>query len=167
MKPLLFEKLSSAKFNLEDLISNLNDLFNDYEVFASVWEGRKYLLRDALLPVVGKKKQSDLICLAQKFEEVHIVSLEQFLTEVSTRAVHIFTFISDFKTYSLTSDPGYNELCELCSNVEWIQQKVISRFKKNGLKERNNPLLKRERSKEKERGKVLSPKPDRKTILLN
>jgi len=57
MKPILFEKVSEFDVspNLYHLISHFNSLFEAYEVFSSVWEGRKFLLRDALVPVAGKK----------------------------------------------------------------------------------------------------------------
>jgi len=59
-----------------------------------------------------------------------MVSLEKFLDEMSTRAVHLYTLLSEFKTLSSTFEPGYEELEGLCASVEWLQEKIITRFKK-------------------------------------
>jgi len=59
-----------------------------------------------------------------------MISLENFLDLMSTRAVHIYTLLSEFKTLSSTFETGYKELEDLCASVEWLQEKIIIRLKK-------------------------------------
>jgi len=176
MKPILFEKVSEFDVNpnLYQLISHFTSLFEAYEDFSSVWEGRKFLLRDALVPIVGRKKQSELVHLAQKFEEVHMISLEKFLDEMSTRAVRIYTVLSEFKTLSSTFETGYKELETLCSSLEYLQEKIITRLKKKqSQKDLNHQTLpknegsRRRIASERAINKFISsPRIDKKVILV-
>jgi len=58
-----------------------------------------------------------------------MISLEKFLDQMSTRAVNIYTLLSEFKTLS-TFETGYKELEDLCASVESLQEKIITRLKK-------------------------------------
>jgi len=151
MKPILFELVTQFNSNttLLDLVSHFESLFEAYETFGSVWEGRKFLLRDALVPVANKKRQSELINLSQKFEEVHMISLELFLSEAAARAVLIYHLLTEFKNFTLPFDSGYAELNSLCMKIELIHEKIIARLKKNGPRERSHPARSKLISKEK------------------
>jgi len=59
-----------------------------------------------------------------------MISLEKFLDQMSTRAVNIYTLLSEFKTLSSTFETGYKELEDLCASVELLQEKIITRLKK-------------------------------------
>jgi len=120
MKPLLFDKVLEWRNNpnLSDLVPVFTALFEAYDNFCSVYESRKSALKDALL-----KKKSDLVTLAQQFEEIHMISVENFLIEVSTKAVHIYTMLSEVKQYTLPLESDFNNLEELCANVEKINEK--------------------------------------------
>jgi len=126
MKPILFEKATDFKNNphMTDLIAIFQALFEAYDTYCSLWECRKGFFRDALN---FHKKKTEIVSLAQQFEEIHMISVENFLTEVSTRAILIYTLLTELNKYTLPEEPDFTSLTDLCSTVERINDRIIAR----------------------------------------
>jgi len=90
-----------------------------------------------------------------------MISIENFLTEVSTRALHINTLLTELKNYTLPQEPDYIQLQEICTTVERIHDKIIARK----MREKNNEIQletlvdkKQRRTSLTAKNKVLSPR---------
>jgi len=176
MKPILFEKVTEFRNNpdLGDFLNRFRVLIETYDLFCSVWEEKRSTLRD----VLAKNKRERFMefnTQTQQFEEIHMISIENFLNEVSLRAVYIYTMLSDLKQSSLIEDSDYTILSDLCNSIGPIYDKIVARKirEKNEIQQQllttQNPKEDRKskrssKSLEKTKVSILSPRTDKKIL---
>lgn len=145
MKLILFEKVSkfTENPNLREIFPLLTTLHTLYDLYCTIWKAQKMALREALIPAVNKKKQSELISLTQQFEEVYQVSLETILDEVSKRPTQISSMLTECKQYTQESEPDFSDLQTLSAQYDKINEKIAAHAKKDSAMVKEQMAIKK------------------------
>jgi len=68
-----------------------------------------------------------------------MISVENFLAEVSSRAIHIASMISDMKQYTLSFEVDFQALQELSGNLEKMNDKYSRKLRGKSEKFESSP----------------------------
>jgi len=155
MKPILFEKVTDFKKSphLGSMLSIFTVLLETYDLYGSVWEEK----RNSLTVVLSKKKRERFLefnALSQQFEEIHMISIDNFLNEISLRAVYIYSMLTELKKVTLPDETDYTCIQDLCTTLEPIHDKIIARkLREKNENEQKNQRLTMENGVQKEEKK--------------